>query len=142
MIQLLPLQTVPLETMPLETVPLLPLLLMALAGGLGAVSRFVVDSELRARTSTSVPVGTLVVNLAGSLLLGMLAGATLNHGMDPDLRLVLGTGFCGGFTTFSTASLEVVRLVLAGRPGLALGYLVGGAAACCAAAATGFLLLG
>lgn len=141
MIQLLPLQTVPLETMPLETVPLLPLLLMALAGGLGAVCRFVVDSELRARTSTSVPVGTLVVNLAGSLLLGMLA-ATLNHGMDPDLRLVLGAGFCGGFTTFSTASLEVVRLVLAGRPGLALGYLVGGAAACCAAAATGFLLLG
>lgn len=117
------------------------LLLMAVAGGLGAVARFVIDSAVRSRVRTALPVGTLLVNLLGSLVLGMLSGAVLRHGADPDLRLVLGTGFCGGLTTFSTASVECVRLVQQRRAGLALGYLLVGALGCLAAAGLGFVLV-
>lgn len=117
------------------------LVLMALLGGVGAVCRFVLDAVVRARRPGHFPSGTLVVNVLGSLLLGALAGLVLRGGADPDLRLVLGTGFCGGFTTFSTASLECVRLVQAGRRALALAYLLGGAACCLAAAALGFWLV-
>lgn len=114
---------------------------MACCGGVGAAARFVVDALVRARRPGPFPLGTLVINLLGSLLLGLLTAATLRHGVDPDLKLVLGTGFCGGFTTFSTASVEVVRLVQQGRAGLALGYLLGGAAGCLLAAMLGFWLL-
>ncbi|MEL4503683.1 fluoride efflux transporter CrcB [Luteococcus sp. H138] len=117
------------------------LVLMALLGGVGATARFVVDALVRARRPGSFPLGTLLINLLGSLLLGMLTAATLRDGMDPDVKLVLGTGFCGGFTTFSTASVEVVRLVQQGRAALALAYLLGGAAGCLAMAGTGFWLL-
>lgn len=117
------------------------LVLMAVLGGLGAVCRFVIDAVVRARRTGDFPSGTLLVNVLGSLLLGALTGLVLRDGVDPDLRLVLGAGFCGGFTTFSTASLECVRLVQAGRAGLALGYLLGGAACCLAAAALGLFLL-
>ncbi len=83
-----------------------------LAGGLGAAARFVVDGELAARRRTSIPTGTLAVNVIGSLLLGLLVGAA----PGPWAVTVLGTGFLGGFTTFSAASVEVVRLRADGRP--------------------------
>ncbi|GAA1392094.1 fluoride efflux transporter CrcB [Luteococcus peritonei] len=118
------------------------LVLMAVLGGLGAVCRFMLDAAVRRRLPGAFPAGTLLVNLLGSFLLGLLTGAVLRSGLDPDVRLVLGTGFCGGFTTFSTASLEVVRLVRAGRAWLALGYLLGGAALCLSCAALGLALAG
>lgn len=96
---------------------------MALAGGLGAVCRFVVDGELKARVQGAFPLATLVINVLGALLLGIVTGLVLHHGTSPDLKLVVGTGFCGGFTTFSTAMVETVRLVQARRGGLAVGYL-------------------
>jgi CrcB protein len=82
---------------------------VALAGGAGAVARFVLDGVIRARTGSRYPVGTTAINLSGSLLLGLvvgLAGAVLPE----PVRLVLGTGFLGGYTTFSTAAVETVRL--------------------------------
>jgi fluoride exporter len=87
---------------------------IALAGALGAVSRFVVDGLLRQRWSTSFPWATLFINVSGSLLLGILTGIVLFRAGSHDLTLVLGTGFCGGYTTFSTASFETVRLVQRG----------------------------
>ncbi|WP_375430316.1 fluoride efflux transporter FluC [uncultured Friedmanniella sp.] len=84
-------------------------LFIALAGGVGAVARLVLDGVLRSRASGRYPVGTVVINLSGSLLLGLVVGLT--GALLPEAaRLVLGTGFLGGYTTFSTAAVETVRL--------------------------------
>lgn len=93
--------------------------LLSLAGALGAVCRLVVDGGVRARYDR-FPLGTLVVNVSGSLLLGVVTGLVLFHGAPSELRTVLGTGFCGGYTTFSTASFEAVRLLQQRRLGAAL----------------------
>ncbi len=86
-------------------------LAVALAGGLGAVARFTVDGVVRSRQPGPVPWGTLLINLTGSFLLGVLTGAVLFGGEPTALTVVASTGFCGGYTTFSTASFEIVRLV-------------------------------
>lgn len=103
------------------------------AGSVGAVARFVVDGAVRTRASGRVPIGTMAVNLSGSLLLGILTGLTLFHGAPSEVVLVAGTGFCGGYTTFSTASFETVRLLNQGDVRAALvtggGTLVGALAA-------------
>jgi CrcB protein len=102
---------------------------MALAGGLGAAVRLVLDGALRQRAPRSL-LGTLLVNLSGSLLLGLLAGLTAASVLPPPVRLVAGTGFLGGYTTFSTAAVESVRLLRERRWAAALlhavGMLVGG----------------
>ncbi|MFC6706334.1 fluoride efflux transporter FluC [Flexivirga alba] len=89
-------------------------LLIALCGGAGAVSRFALDAEVRHRVRGSFPVGTFVINVLGSFLLGVLTGAATHHAgwLSPTAKAGLGTGFCGGFTTFSTASVETTRLWL------------------------------
>lgn len=115
---------------------------VGLAGSLGAAARFVLDGTIRARVATSVPVGTIVINVAGSLLLGFLTGLVAFHHVTPTLTLVAGTGFCGGFTTFSTASFETVRLLQQGEAtaaGVNLGVTVAGTLA---AAAAGMALAG
>jgi len=118
--------------------------LLSLAGGLGAVCRLVVDGAVRARWGRG-PYGTLVINVGGSLLLGLLSGLVLFHGVPPAWRSVLGTGFCGGYTTFSTASFETVRLIQERRPvaavlngagSLVLTVLAGGLGLLLAGAAT------
>ena len=93
---------------------------VALAGGLGAVARFVGEGLVRTRASEAFPVGTVVVNASGSFTLGLVSGLVLAQVAPDGLRLVVGTGFLGGYTTFSTASFETVRLVEQRRVGLAL----------------------
>lgn len=88
---------------------------VALAGSAGAVARFWVDGSIRSRWAARFPWGTLVINVSGSLLLGVLTGLALFHGAPSATRTIVGTGFCGGYTTFSTASFETVRLVQSGR---------------------------
>ena len=85
-------------------------LLMALAGGVGAAARYGVDLRL-SHPSTRLPHATFTVNLTGSFALGMLVGLAVG----PDLLTVLGTGLLGGYTTFSSASVEAARRVLDGR---------------------------
>jgi CrcB protein len=85
--------------------------LMALAGGLGAVGRLVLDGVVRSRTSGAVPWGTVLINLTGSFLLGLLTGMVGGHALPEAWLPILGTGFLGGYTTFSTASFETVRLL-------------------------------
>lgn len=89
----------------------LVLLGIGLFGGAGAVLRFLLDGSVSARTGREFPYGTLVVNVLGSLLLGVLVGAALSTGA---FRL-LGTGLIGAFTTFSTWALESHRLGEDGR---------------------------
>ena len=93
---------------------------IALAGGLGAGSRFVLDGLLTERSRRNLPTATLVINVLGSFLLGVVAG-WVGSGGPPLVRSVAGIGFLGGFTTFSTASVELVRLARAERPVAAAG---------------------
>ncbi|SDP29177.1 camphor resistance protein CrcB [Arthrobacter sp. ok909] len=118
----------------------LTIVLLGIAGGLGAGTRFVVDGLVRSRLRTALPVGTIAVNVTGSFLLGLVAGAVIVHAAPPELQAIAGTGFLGGYTTFSTASFETVRLIQAGRTGLALLNGIGTAAAAVGAAAAGLAL--
>ncbi|HET7628588.1 MAG TPA: fluoride efflux transporter CrcB [Bacillales bacterium] len=80
--------------------------LVMLGGCFGAVARFAVSEFARARFRTTFPAATLFVNLLGSFLLGVL----ITSGLDASWQSLLGTGFLGAFTTFSTFNLENVRL--------------------------------
>lgn len=113
------------------------ILLVALGGAAGAAARYAVDSALPDAGPDRVPRGTSVVNLSGSLLAGALVGALAVGALAPGAYAVAMAGFCGGYTTFSTASLEAVRLVQRGRPGRAAGYVLGMLAGTVAAAALG-----
>lgn len=114
-------------------------MLVALAGGLGAVARFVLDGCITAARHRRLPVATFVINVLGSFLLGAVLGCTA---VLPDAARILGTGFLGGFTTFSTACVEWVRIVRAGRPWAALGMALSMLAAGWLAAAAGIALVG
>jgi CrcB protein len=85
---------------------------------------------------TRVPVGTIAINVSGSLLLGILTGLVVFDHAASTVTLVAGTGFCGGFTTFSTTSFETVRLLQEGRlreAGLNVGVTVVGTLSAAAA---------
>ena len=84
---------------------------VACLGALGAVARFRLDSAVSARLPGDFPLGTLVVNLSGSFALGVLVGASVTH----RVAFLLGTGFMGGYTTFSTWMVESERLGEAGE---------------------------
>lgn len=89
--------------------------LVSVAGGLGAAARLVLDGLISARIRSAYPLGTTVINVTGSLLLGLVTGVAISHGLPQQWHLIVGSGFLGGYTTFSTASVETVRLVQAGR---------------------------
>lgn len=84
---------------------------LALAGGVGACARLVLDGLITARTSGVVPWGSFTVNVSGSLFLGLATGLATSGVLPEAVHLVVGTGFLGGYTTFSTASFETVRLL-------------------------------
>jgi CrcB protein len=116
-------------------------LLVAVAGGTGAVARFSLDAALRARRPEAPPWPTLLINVSGSFLLGLLTGLVIFHGVTSNLTAVLGTGFCGGYTTFSTASFETVRLAQQRAAVLALGYAIATPALSVLAAGAALLLV-
>ena len=105
------------------------------AAAIGAPLRYVVDVSIGERVGRRFPWGTLVINASGSLLLGVLTGLALYHAFPKTPKVILGTGFCGAYTTFSTFTFETVGLAEEGATGPALlnaaGTLVVGAA--CAA---------
>lgn len=129
--------------------PLTPGLLLALslAGGLGAALRFLVDTTLAPRLlgsrARSFPWGIAIVNVSGSLLLG-LAVALLGDpgpGGDPWVT-VIGMGLLGGYTTLSTAAVDTARLLAGRRFGAALANGLGVTLACVLAAGAGLVLGG
>jgi CrcB protein len=88
------------------------IILCVAAGGLiGAPTRFLVDRAVADRVERDFPLGTFLINVSGSLLLGLLTGLDLAGHMPVLVKAFAGTGFCGAFTTFSTWSFETVRLV-------------------------------
>ena len=118
----------------------------ALGGGLGAAARYAVDEWVTARWRRHFPLGIFLVNVTGSLLLGLLVGLVTppvaTTAAPAVWTALVGTGVLGGYTTFSTASLDAVRLVRAGRGGMALGYAVGTMLATICAALLGLWLGG
>lgn len=122
----------------------LALVVLAVAGGLGAGCRFVLDGIIRSRTAERpgivLPWGTLVINLSGSFALGLLTGLVAAGALQTDLGPVLGAGFLGGYTTFSTASWETVALVRERRLGAALVHALGMLVGACVLAGAGLLL--
>ena len=105
-------------------------LLVALGAAVGAPLRYLVDQALKSRA----PLGTLVVNVAGSLLLGFLIGRPA----PPGVLALLGTGFCGALTTYSTFSLEALTLFTSGRRRRAVTYVLVSLAAGLVAASLGY----
>ena len=119
-----------------------PLLLVAVAaaGGIGAATRFVVDGLVKDRLGSAYPWGTTAINVSGSFALGLVTGLALQAVVAPEWKAVLGTGLLGGYTTFSTASVETVRLLAVGRRGAAVANGLGMLVACVGVASLGLWL--
>ncbi|WP_405432443.1 fluoride efflux transporter CrcB [Micromonospora sp. NBC_00617] len=111
-------------------------LLIALGAAVGAPLRYLADRAVQSRHASAFPWGTFSVNVVGSLLLGALVGWPV----DPVVGALLGTGFCGALTTYSTFSYETLRLARGGDRFLALANVLGSVAAGLAAAAVGYAL--
>ncbi|MGO2035621.1 MAG: fluoride efflux transporter CrcB [Brevibacterium sp.] len=84
---------------------------LAVAGGFGAAARMLLDGLIKSRVAGPTPWGTIIINVSGSLVLGFLTGLAAGQILPQAWLLVVGTGFLGGYTTFSTASVETVRLL-------------------------------
>jgi fluoride exporter len=112
-------------------------LLVACAGGVGALVRALLIHHIGLRSDDPLPVGTMVVNASGSLVLGVLTGLSLYHGLGSHVLAVAGVGLCGGYTTWSTASWETVHLVHTGHRTEAVVYTMGSLVVCITAAAAG-----
>lgn len=116
---------------------------VCLGAAVGAPGRYVVDRAVQARHDSVMPWGTVLVNVAGSLVLGVLVGLAGARDVPEPVSLALGAGLCGALTTYSTFSYETLRLVedgarlpaalnigvslLAGLGAAALGYALGSA---------------
>ena len=116
--------------------------LIAGFGAVGALLRVATDSWLTQRTRATWPLGTVVVNLVGSLVLGVVTGLVRAHGLPEVVLIRVGVGFCGALTTFSTASLEVLALARAGRRRAAGAYALVTLVGCLLAAAVGLAATG
>lgn len=110
------------------------------AGAVGACARYLVDGFVGDRTEGAFPWGTFLVNATGSFLLGLLTGLSLYHAFPASPKVVLGTGFCGAYTTFSTFTFETVRLLEEGAVTEAFRNAFGTLVTCAAAAAGGVAL--
>lgn len=110
-------------------------------GGIGASLRYALSVWVDQRLVSSFPWGTLLVNLIGSFLIGVLVSVFEQRGLtSPALRLFWITGVLGAFTTFSTFSLETMRLLDAGRLYLASANVAGSVVVCVLAAFAGIAL--
>lgn len=98
---------------------------VAAGSALGGSARYLVGTILPQRTSTAFPLGTLVINVTGSLLLGFIIRYAMDaQTVSPEWRAFVTIGICGGYTTFSTFSLETAALLEAGRYDLAFTYIM------------------
>ncbi|PYI38558.1 fluoride efflux transporter CrcB [Arthrobacter psychrolactophilus] len=113
---------------------------LAVTGGMGAVGRFLVDGAIGRRFQTTFPWATFSINVSGSFALGLLTALAAGHLVSTEWALILGTGFLGGYTTFSTNSYETLRLLNEKRYVASLANALGTLLASVAAAALGFWL--
>jgi fluoride exporter len=110
-----------------------------IGGAIGSLVRLLVGAAIQQRVGLAFPVGTLVINVTGSLLLGFIMRFALDTtAVTPVVRALLTTGFCGGYTTFSTFSFETVDLVREGLYARAGAYVASSVVLGLVAAFTGF----
>ncbi|GAB7003346.1 fluoride efflux transporter CrcB [Nocardioides sp. AN3] len=115
-------------------------LLVLVGGVIGAPTRYLTDLVVQSRHASRIPWGTLTVNVVGSLVLGLVAGLASVHHAPAWVLTLVGTGFCGALTTFSTFSFETFRLLDERLWATALVNVVGSVAAGLAAVTLGFWL--
>ena len=119
------------------------IMLVALGGAAGSVLRYLIGLATTAAWGSAFPWGTILINIAGSFVIGVFAAGTLAGGLLPAsqaLRVFVMIGVCGGFTTFSSFSLQTLELLRGGRAGLALINVLLSVLLCVAAVAAGFQL--
>jgi CrcB protein len=124
--------------------PITASLYVALGGGVGAVGRYQLGRLVThwAGQTMHFPWSTLAANVIGSLAMGLLFGWFARHGgANESLRLLVGVGLLGGFTTFSAFSLELLQLIQRGSPGLAVAYAAVSVAAGLAALYFGLVIM-
>lgn len=122
---------------------ILSYLWVAVGGAVGSVARFWLTGLMVWLTGPRFPWGTLLINVLGSFVIGLVAGLTLvpeRVAWHPELRVFLMTGVCGGFTTFSSFSLQTLELVQAGEMAAAAFYAVGSVLLCLLFTWGGFVL--
>jgi CrcB protein len=113
---------------------------VGLAAAFGAMSRYLVDQLVQHQHDMTFPWGTFVINTVGSFVLGLVTGLAAHHGLPPTTTTVVGVGFCGGFTTWSTYCWETLALAETGAFTQATINVAGTVAAGFAAAAFGLAL--
>jgi fluoride exporter len=115
-----------------------PLLLVTLGGALGTLLRYQTNVWLALWLGPTLPYGTFVVNVLGSFLIGVLSVLGVGHAwLGVELRLILGTGVLGGFTTYSSFNLETLRMAQQGELSRAFGYVTLTVLSCLSAGALG-----
>ena len=112
-------------------------LLIAVGGAAGSVLRYVVGRVVQGASASGFPIGTMVVNVTGCFLIGVLVRQLMNVQTSPEIRALLVVGFCGGFTTFSTFSAETIGLIEGGEYGRAATYVILSVALCLGATFAG-----
>ncbi|MEU8517783.1 fluoride efflux transporter CrcB [Kitasatospora sp. NPDC048722] len=112
-------------------------LLVAAGAVVGAPMRYLTDRAVQSRHDSVFPWGTFVVNVVGCAVLGLVTGAVAAGAASPHVQLLVGTGFCGALTTYSTFSYETLRLVETGAGRYAVANVAGSLAAGLAAVYAG-----
>ncbi|MDT7935316.1 MAG: fluoride efflux transporter CrcB [Sphingomonadaceae bacterium] len=115
---------------------------IAAGGAIGTLFRYQINLFFTARLGEAMPWGTIIINITGSFIIGLFAALTETGGrlpVPPDIRAFILVGFCGGYTTFSSFSLQTLALLQAGEPGRALGNVLLSVAVCLLAVWLGFV---
>lgn len=98
------------------------ILMVGVGGFFGSILRYLISHYVNISSQTVFPLGTLTVNLAGSFFIGMIIAAALHGDLGKSMQLLLATGLCGGFTTFSSFSYEFFSLLQHEHTGYAFLY--------------------
>ncbi len=114
---------------------------VAIGGALGSMARFWLANAMAVAVGSEFPWGTLLINVIGSFVIsffGMLTGTSQRFAVPYEARIFVTVGICGGFTTFSSFSIQTVELIRTGQPGRAAVYAGASVILCLAACALGF----
>lgn len=114
------------------------LILIFIGGGFGSICRYLLGRVVQSQSHSGFPVGTLAVNVVGCVVIGLLAKLLMHAQTENLWRAALMVGVCGGFTTFSTFSLETLGLVNGGEWARAAAYVLASLIACLIGTAAGF----
>ncbi|MBS2031814.1 MAG: fluoride efflux transporter CrcB [Deltaproteobacteria bacterium] len=124
-----------------EASMLLRTLMVFFAGGAGSAARYLAGLRIQQAMGGAFPLGTVTINITGSFLIAMIMGISLRTTwLTADTRLLLTTGFCGGYTTYSTFNYETLALAQQGAWGLAAAYVSSTLVGCLVAGVLGLFL--